>query len=143
MAIFTRITYTHHKDIDTISFSAGGAGGSPNWEGQFYLPYVPKGNEVRYITEIEEKNGIEIKKSSVVQEVRVIRFMASEAQIRSYQKLPLLSDVRFKVGELDEERARNVKFSVDNWLGTGAFAMCKIEYIVQNYVSKATTRDIV
>ena len=142
MATFTRITYKHHKDVDTISFTTGGASGASNWSGQFYLPYVPKGNEVRYVSEIEEKNGIEIPKSSVVQEVRVIRFVANEAMIRSLQKLPLFSDVRFKVGELDEERARNVKFSIDNWLGTGAFAMCKLEYVIQNYVSKATTRDI-
>ncbi len=139
---FTRIVYTNYKDVNNISFTDGTSNGSSDWEGQFYIPYVPKGNDVRYIDEIEERNGIEIKKSMVVQEVKVLRFIASEPQIRSLQKLPMVSSVKVKVGSFDEETALNVKFSIDNWIGSGAFAMCKIEYIIHNYVSKATTTDI-
>lgn len=140
---FTRITYTHYKDIGNISFTDGTYNNVSNWSGEFYLPYVPKGNDVRYVEEIEERNGIEIKKSVVVQEVKTIRFMASEPQIRSLQKLPMMSEVKVKVADMTEEVARNVKFSIDTWLGTGAFAMCKLEYVSNNYVNKPTTRDII
>ena len=139
---FTRIKYSNYKDVNNISFTDGTSSNTSDWHGYFYLPYIPKGNDVKYIEEIEDRNGVEIKKSSIVQEVKTIRFMASEPQIRTLQKLPLFTDVRIKTGSFDEQVARNVKFSVDSWLGSGAFAMCKIEYAVNIYVNKATSRDI-
>jgi hypothetical protein len=142
MPEFTRIKYSHYKDVENISFTTGTSSNTVDWHGYFYIPYVPKGNDVKYIEEIEDRNGVEIKKSSIVQEVKTIRFMASEPQIRSWQKLPMFSDIRIKSGDLTEEVARNFKFSIDSWLGSGAFAMCKIEYTTNIYVSKTTSRDI-
>lgn len=140
---FTRITYTHHKDVSNISFTDGTASGKSDWTGYFYIPFIPKGNDVKYIEEIAEKNGMEIRKSSIVQEVRTLRFIASAPMIKSFQKIPMFSTVKVKVSSFDEEQVRNMKFSIENWLGGGAYAMCKFTYVVQNYVSKATTRDIV
>lgn len=126
-----RIVYGHHRDIDNIRFESG-------WLGRLYLKTQPKGAEVKYINDVEEKNGIEITKSRISQNVYTARFVASEAKIKVLQKLPLLSDVRVKVDDFEENKVYNFKFDVITWMSGGSYANCEIKYVIETFVNKNT-----
>jgi hypothetical protein len=124
-----KIEYSHHRDIDNIYFEG-------DWAGRMYINNTPKAGDIIYINNVENKNGVEITKSRIVQQEHSVRFVASSTMITVLQKLPLLSDVRFTVDSLEENKVLNLKFEIVNWLGGGAFALCKMSYTVYTYVSK-------
>ena len=124
-----RIRYSNNRNIGNIYFEGG-------WQGVFYLNTTPKGEDIKYINDIETKNGIEITKSRIVQSEYTLRFIAGETMIKVMQKLPLLSDVRITVDSFEENKAYNTKFEVVKWIGGGAYAQCRITYAVQTYVNK-------
>lgn len=124
-----KIEYTHHRNIDNIYFEGG-------WTGILYLNTTPKGNDVKYISNVEDKNGINIVKSKIVQETHTIRFIAPETQVRVLEKLPLMSDVKITVDDLGENQVYNLDFEITGWIGGGAYAQCKITYAIHTYVDK-------
>ncbi len=127
-----KITFTHHRNIDDIYFAGG-------WTGIIYLDTTPKGSDIKYISNVENKNGVDIVKSKIVQEEHIIRFVASESMVRVMQKLPLLSDVKITVDDLNEDKVYNLKFEADSWVGGGAYSQCKLIYAINTYVSKNAT----
>lgn len=126
-----KILYTNNRDIDNIYFSGG-------WEGIIYLDTTPKAGDIKYINNVEVKNGVDIPKSRIVQEEHSIRFVASETMIRVLQKLPLLSDVRITVDDLEENKVYNLRFEVVDWIGGGAYAQCRLIYAIHTYINKNT-----
>lgn len=103
-----------------------------------FLDTVPKGSEPRYVNEVEEKNGIEIVKSKITQEKKIIRFIASEAQIRVLEKIPMLSNVRIITDFEPETKMYNIEFNTTQWFSGGAFAKCEMGYIINTFVDKQT-----
>lgn len=124
-----KIVYGNNRNINNIYFEGG-------WEGVFYLNTTPKGSDIKYINDIDTKNGVEITKSRIVQEEHTLRFNASESMIGVMQKLPLLSNVKITVDSSDEHKVYNLKFEVVKWIGGGAYAQCKLTYVIQTYVNK-------
>ena len=127
-----RIKYGNSRNIRDLYFAGG-------WEGEFYIDTTPKGGDIKYINDVETKNGIEITKSKVVQEEHTMRFIAGETMINVLQKLPLLNNIKIKVDDLQEDKVYNFKFEVTNWIGGGAYAQCKITYAIKTYVDKNAT----
>jgi len=126
-----KISYGNSRDIGNIYLSSG-------WMGEFYIDATPKAPDVRYISETEEKNGIDIVKSKIVQEVHTVRFMASEAMVNVMQKLPLFNNVLVTVDDLEENKVYNLRFNVSNWYSGGAYAMCDLKYAINTFVNKNT-----
>lgn len=124
-----KIVYGHHRDINDIYFQGG-------WQGILYLDTVPKGSDVKYISEVEEKNGKEIIKSKISQEIHTLRFIASETMVRVLQKLPLLSNVLVTVDDFDEDKVYNLTFEVSEWLSGGAYAKCVMTFAINTYINK-------
>ena len=126
------ITYGHHRDIDNIYFAGG-------WQGVLYLDTTPKASDVKYISNVETKNGIDIVKSSIMQEEHILRFVAGESMIKVLQLLPLLSSVIIKVDDFEENKVYNLRFEIVKWIGGGSYAQFKLTYIIHNYVNKNVT----
>lgn len=124
-----KIEYGNNRNIGDIYFEGG-------WKGLFYIDTTPKANDIKYINDIETKNGVEITKSRIVQAEHTMRFIAGETMINVMQKLPLLSDVKITVDSLEENKVYNLKFEVVNWIGGGAYAQCKLTYAINTYVNK-------
>ncbi len=124
-----RIAYSNNRNINNIYFEGG-------WEGVFYLNTTPKGEDIKYINDIETKNGVEITKSRIVQSEHILRFVAGETMIKVLQKLPLLSDVRITIDSLEENKVYNTKFEITKWIGGGAYAQCTMTYAINTYVNK-------
>ncbi len=124
-----KILYSNHRNIDNLYFAGG-------WTGILYLNTVPKGSGIKYISEVENKNGVDIVKSKIVQEEHTIRFIASETMVRVLQKLPLFSDVKVTVDSLEENKVYNLKFEVGGWIGGGAYAQCVLTYAIETFVTK-------
>ena len=125
----TRIEYGNNRDIENIHFEDG-------WVARLYIDATPKAADVKYITDVETKNGIDITKSRVVQEQHILRFICSETMVKVLQKLPLMSNVKIKVDNFEENKVYNVSFDVTNWIGPGAYAQCKLTYVIKNFVNK-------
>lgn len=123
------ITYTHHRNIGDIYFEGG-------WTGILYIDVTPKGSGIKYISNIDNKNGLDIVKSNIVQEEHTARFIASETMIKVMQKLPLLSSVHIEVDSLGNNKVYNLKFDVSNWIGGGAYAQCELKYAIHTFVNK-------
>lgn len=123
------ITYTHHRNIGDIYFEGG-------WTGILYIDTTPKGSGVKYISNVETKNGLEIVKSNIVQEEHTARFVISETLVKVMQKLPLLSSLYIEVDSLGNDKVYNLKFEVVNWIGGGAYALCKMTYAIHTFVNK-------
>ena len=126
------IKYKHHRNIDNIYFVGG-------WQGSMYINTTPKASELKYIANVEVKNGVEITKSKIIQEEHTIRFIASDTMIMVLQKLPLLSDVRIAVGSFDEDKVYNLKFDIKSWLNGGSYAQCTLTYAIKTYADKNAT----
>lgn len=124
-----KIEYSNHRNIDNIYFEGG-------WVGKIYLDTVPKADDIKYISEVETKNGIEIPKSKIVQEEYIARFIAGETQVRVLQKLPLMSSVLITVDDIEEKKVYNLRFEVASWIGGGAYAQCKLTYAIETFVNK-------
>jgi hypothetical protein len=124
-----KIEYGNNRDIGNIYFAGG-------WVGILYFDTTPKAGDIKYISNVEMKNGIEIPKSKIVQHVHSIRFVASETMIDVLEKLPLLSNVTIKVDDFSEEKVYNLKFEIVSWLGGGAYGQCRLTYVVNTYVNK-------
>ena len=124
-----RITYGHHRNIGDIYLEGG-------WEGKLYLDTTPKGSGIKYIANVETKDGLEITKSKVVQEEHTARFIASETMVKVMQKLPLMSSVLIDVDSLGEDKVYNLKFDVTSWIGGGAYAQCTLKYVIKTFVDK-------
>ncbi len=127
-----KLLYSNHRNIGNIYFDSG-------WEGILYLDAIPKASDIKYISEVEEKNGLEIVKSKIVQEEHIVRFLAGETMVKVLQKLPLMSTVEITVDDFDSDKVYNLRFEVDNWLGGGAYAKCKLTYVIETYVNKNAT----
>ena len=123
------ITYTNHRNIGNIYFEGG-------WTGILYLDTTPKASDVKYISNVEVKNGLNIVKSKIVQEENIIRFVASETMVRVLQKLPLCSNVNIEVDDLGSNKVFNLRFEVVSWIGGGAYAQCKLTYVIDTFVNK-------
>jgi hypothetical protein len=123
------ITYTNHRNIDNIYFERG-------WTGILYLDNTPKASDVKYISNVEVKNGLDIVKSKIVQEEHIIRIVASETMVKVMQKLPLCSDVNIEVDDLGSNKVFNLRFEVSSWIGGGAYAQCKLTYVINTFVNK-------
>jgi hypothetical protein len=123
------ITYTNHRNIDNIYFEGG-------WTGILYLDNTPKASDVKYISNVEVKNGLDIVKSKIVQEEHIIRIVASETMVKVMQKLPLCSDVNIEVDDLGSNKVFNLRFEVSSWIGGGAYAQCKLTYVINTFVNK-------
>ncbi len=124
-----RVEYSHHRNISDIYFEGG-------WTGILYIDTTPKGSGIKYISNVETKNGLDITKSKIVQEEHTARFIASETLIKVLQKLPLLSDINIEVDSLGSDKVYNLKFDVTSWIGGGAYGQCELKYVVNNYVNK-------
>ena len=124
-----KIEYSNTRNIGNIYFAGG-------WAGIIYIDTTPKAGEVKYISNVEMKNGVEIPKSRIVQHVHSMRFVASENMVRVLEKLPLLSTVNITVDDFDEDKVYNTKFEIVNWIGGGAYALCSLTYNVNTYVNK-------
>lgn len=127
-----KLTYSHNRNIDNIYFEGG-------WEGTLYFDTVPKGNGVKYISDVEQKNGIDIVKSKIVQEEHIIRVIVSEPMTRVLQKIPLCNDVRITVDDFEENKVYNFTFEIINWIGGGAYAQVKMTYAIHTFVNKNAT----
>jgi len=123
------ITYTNHRNIDNIYFEGG-------WTGILYLDTTPKASDIKYISNVEVKNGLNIVKSKIVQEENIIRFIASETMVRVLQKLPLCSNVNIEVDDLGSNKVFNLRFEIVSWIGGGAYAQCKLTYVIDTFVNK-------
>ena len=125
----TTITYTNNRNIDIIYFEGG-------WTGTLYLDTTPKASDVKYISNVEVKNGLDIVKSKIVQEEHIIRFVAGETMIKVLEKLPLCNDVNIEVDDLGSNKVFNLRFEITSWIGGGAYGQCKLTYVINNYVHK-------
>ncbi len=124
-----KIEYSHLRDIDNIYFEGG-------WAGRMYINNTPKAGDIVYINNVEVKNGVEITKSRIVQQEHSMKFVASATMIAVLQKFPLLSDVRFTIDSLEENKVLNLKFEIVNWLGGGSFALCGMTWAIYTYTNK-------
>ena len=124
-----RIEYTNNRNIGDIYFEGG-------WTGVLYIDTTPKASDVKYINNVETRNGLEITKSKIVQEEHIARFIASEPLVRVLQKLPLMSSVNIEVDDLGNNKVYNLKFEVANWIGGGAYAQCSLKYVIETHVNK-------
>jgi len=124
-----KISYSNSRDIEDIYFEGG-------WTGILYIDTTPKASDIKYISNVETKNGREIVKSKIVQEEHQARFIASESLIRVMQKLPLMDDVRVQVDDQEENKVYNTTFEVGNWIGGGAYAQCTLKYSIKVFINK-------
>ena len=124
-----KIVYSNTRDIETIYFEGG-------WTGTLYIDTTPKGSEVKYISNVETKNGVDIVKSKIAQQEHQARFIASESLVQVLQKLPLLNDVRITVDSMKENKVYNLSFEITNWIGGGAYAQCILKYAIKTFVNK-------
>jgi len=124
-----KISYSNSRDIEDIYFEGG-------WTGILYIDTTPKASDIKYISNVETKNGREIVKSKIVQEEHQVRFIASESLIRVMQKLPLMDDVRVQVDDQEENKVYNTTFEVGNWIGGGAYAQCTLKYSIKVFINK-------
>jgi len=130
-----KITYTNNRDVDNLYFTGG-------WTGILYFDTVPKAGDVKYISNVEVKNGIDITKSKIVQEEHSIRLVASETMIKVLQKLPLFSDVNITVDSMEENKVYNLKFEIVKWIGGGSYAQCRMTYVIHTYVNKQASINV-
>jgi len=124
-----KISYSNHRNIEDIYFDAG-------WTGIIYLNTTPKAGDVKYINNIEVKNGVDIPKSKISQQEHSIRFVAGETMINVIEKLPLFSDVNITVDSMESNKVYNLKFEITNWIGGGAYAQCRLVYAIKTFVNK-------
>jgi hypothetical protein len=127
-----KIEYGHHRNIGDIYFEGG-------WIGVLYIDTTPKANDIKYISDVETTNGIDITKSKIVQEEYTMRFIASENMVKVLQKLPLLSNVKITVDSFEENKVYNLKFKVTGWIGGGSYAKCEMNYVINTFVNKNAT----
>ncbi len=130
-----KLRFYNEKDLFNICYQTG-------WEQVVYIDGTIQQPDVKHIDIVETRDGIEIPKSQITQELYKLRFLAPEFIWRALKNIHQHSFVEITMANGEIVEPDNVRLEKPAWVEGGIYAVCELEFVIETVIRRNTVKNL-